>query len=81
MFQSDSPLDAVQVERSSLVGDITFDHFEQFSDNQITLTEETYCKYISIARHKVGTGTITWRNHLPQSSKASSIRKCIIVID
>ena len=80
MFQSDSPLDVVQVERSSLVGDITFDHFE-LSDNQITLTEETYCKYISIARHKVGTLTITWRNHLPQSSKASPIRKCIIVID
>ena len=64
-------LDVVKVERSSIVGDITFDDFEQFSDNEITLTEGTYCKYISIARHEVDTGAITRRNHLPQISYQS----------
>ena len=80
MFQSDSQLDAVQVERSSIVGDITFDDFEQFSDSEFTLDEETYGKYTSIVRHEVDTGAITSRNHLLQISKVPPIRKCIIAM-
>ena len=53
MFQSDSSSDVVQVEKSSIVGGITVSDFENFSDKQITLSEETDCKYISITRHEV----------------------------
>ena len=53
MFQSDSSLDVMQVEKSSIVSGITVSDFETFSNKQITLSEETYCKYISITRHEV----------------------------